>query len=165
MAVGRGAQPVVTSQSEQHEAGTLSPSRHRVGVSEFTPSRPPVYRLASMPRSRCGETWQNCSAPQTGLQRNVFMDKCTDWFVRMPLKDALPGEESRRVFEPERRTQFHQTMMRHPPATSIGLTHTELRMHTARPCAFCDADDAQPVMANPFAQRGLVLVCLKCRGC
>ena len=110
----------------------------------------------AMPKART-ETWQTAPAPQTPLQRSAFLDLCVDWLVRAPV-DA--PEDVRFVT----RTTWPQE----PPLTTallapMGLTRAELRMRTTRDCAFCDARaGARPVVANPFAQRCLALVCDAC---
>ena len=49
-----------------------------------------------------------------------------------------------------------------PPHTSVGISITELRRHTLWRCAFCEDDNAEVIVANPFTVRFAALVCKKC---
>lgn len=109
-----------------------------------------------MPKART-ETWQTAPAPQTPLQRSAFLDLCVDWLVRV---DA-PEEEDARLAP--RTTWTSSPLPVGEAAPPVGLTRAELRMRATRDCAFCDARaGARPVVANPFAQRCLALVCDAC---
>lgn len=107
-----------------------------------------------MPKPR-NDTWQTCPNPQTPLQRGAFLDLCTDWLVRQPsdpTDDALEG---------------NALSYEGPSASasaSIGHTQVDLRVCDSRRCDICEAetDDLHTVLANPFAQLYLVVVCGKC---
>lgn len=109
-----------------------------------------------MPKPRT-DTWLTAPPPQTPLQRSEFLDLCVNWLVREP--DA-PDEAAKL-------TPLTTWPVPSAPSTPVdvpmGLTRAELRMRATRDCAFCGArEGAVPVVANPFAQRCLALVCHQC---
>jgi hypothetical protein len=112
-----------------------------------------------MPKSK-NESWHDCVTPETPLQRGVFIDKCTEWLV----KESANESEGAKVFPMEhrtRRTEERATSV--PPLTLIGLTRTEVRLQHLKPCAFCDEKDgSKALVANPFSQKDLILVCDNC---
>jgi hypothetical protein len=114
-----------------------------------------------MPKTRT-ETWQTCAKPQTPLQRGAFIDLCTRWLVAAESSDGSAADGVLGVCTtypvPDLRENARGALV-------LGLTHTELRART-RACAMCDradADDVAAVVANPFAQCPLALVCAACR--
>lgn len=108
-----------------------------------------------MPKPR-SETWQTCAPPQTPMQRGNFIDLCTAWLVKEPADDATPSFLSPRTLPPP---------THHAPALEgrIAYTQSELHAHSRRPCFACKSNDAHAMVANPFAQRHMVLVCDACR--
>ena len=125
-----------------------------------------------MPKSAKDVNWTNFPVPQTPLQRENFIDKCTTWLVKEALTDVLPNSSSSRSEEGKGSFPFHHRTRRTscsaeamPPPTLMGLTRAELRIHTLKPCAFCDKEDGSRAMvSNPFSQKDLVLVCDDCIG-
>ena len=137
------------------------------------------------------DTWQTVTSPQTPLQRGAFLNLCTHWLVRTPQMQSSDPLDTRTTWTPaESRdgpnppSTFAPTF---PPATTdsvtfdplaipLSMTRSELRIRSpatpgladgvmARVCGFCGSgDDPRPVVANPYAQRYLVLVCAGCEG-
>ena len=104
-----------------------------------------------MPKPR-SETWQTCATPATPLQRGAFLDLCTEWLVSDP-------EHAPAVLDPRTCVE--------PPATHFdrqpfARTRAEVQLDYARACTLCGTPGAHAVVANPFAQRYLVLVCATC---
>ena len=111
-----------------------------------------------MPKARV-ETWQTCAAPQTPLQRSAFLDLCTHWLVREPAEEAADAGR----LTPRTTWEAGETAA---VASGLGATRDELRAQCRRACALCGRADGRhaPVVANPFAQCPLALVCAACRG-
>tara|TARA_B110001450_G_scaffold139757_1_gene130900 strand:+ start:1107 stop:1421 length:315 start_codon:yes stop_codon:yes gene_type:complete len=95
-------------------------------------------------------TWRDGEAPQTPLQRAVFMETCVKWLT----KDITPQGG---VFDTY--TTFPRTVP--PDAFPMTQTHQE---RLSGKCAFCGSSRGpEVVMANPFTPRCLVTVCEGCR--
>lgn len=108
-----------------------------------------------MPKPKV-ETWQTCPFPQTPLQRGAFLDLCTEWMVQDGSAAA-----------PVRLSPRTSVSLPSPsaPFPCIGFGAAELRLRRERKCGFCgEGDDAFPVLANPFTQQCMAMVCAACEG-
>ena len=107
-----------------------------------------------MPRAR-ETSWRELPLPTHEGRRGAFLDKCAEWYA------SEPTSEHERSFDAKQRTRWKTTHT--APRASIGLSMLELRLHAQKPCCACEAEDgSRAIMANPFAPRGLVLVCESC---
>ena len=107
------------------------------------------------------------TVPQTPLQREAFVDACTRWLVREP-----DSGETRAAAFADRTRSFVDLEAAEAAAPGAGATatrtaytHAELRaQHAIGRCAMCaGTKDLRPVVANPFAQRCVWIVCASCR--
>lgn len=112
-----------------------------------------------MPRGRVdASSWNTSPSPQTPLQRSAFIDTCTLWLTQEPPED---DDHVDTLLTP--RSSSHVVVGGSLPPRSV-YTLSEIRIHTQRPCFFCARPSgAAPVVANPYAQRHLVLTCDACR--
>ena len=107
-----------------------------------------------MPKPRA-ESWRTCPPPQTPLQRGAFLDLCTAWLLQEPAAaEAAP-----------RLTPASACAFALPDVggEAIARTRAEMRAMGSRACAFCGGPEGKAVVANPWAQRHLTLVCETCR--
>ena len=117
-------------------------------------------KVCTMPKTRAGEalTWDTCPPPQTPLQREAFLNLCTDWLAKQT------GDEVPAVFSA--RTAPVSPLPDPPEGTSelFARSRTEIRIRSEREtCVFCGAPGARLAMANPFSHRHLVLACSACK--
>lgn len=111
-----------------------------------------------MPRKH--DHWSALDTPQTLPQRKAFIDACVAWLVREEEEEEAQG------------TTF-RTPSRYPtppvcpqePETLTVYTDLETRRCSSRTCALCSTkdDDVRAVIANPFSQRHLLFLCVRCR--
>lgn len=117
-----------------------------------------------MPRARTDD-WQAHPPPQTPLQRNAFLDVCTEWLIRPPKPED--DDVSYEDFSTPAVTSFvaPSTAPAAPPPDGMGVTvvaytRGEFRTRASHAmCALCGNPADRTVVGNPFAQRHLVAVC------
>ena len=105
--------------------------------------------------------WTTSATPQTPLQKGAFLKMCTEWLVSPPQANG------------EGETEFTTTSSanvtaRYPTAEvvspQIAFTQSELNSQSVFKCFFCGSvKGVHPVIANPFAQQHIILLCDACR--
>lgn len=97
-------------------------------------------------------SWQTAPAPQTPLQRGVFLDACVEWLVAAPCADASERLAPR-------------TAAGLPPPAETRLDEwgdTRSRLG-ARACGFCGSTaGVRAAVGNAFAGKPWVFVCESC---
>ena len=125
-------------------------------------------------------SWDEMSAPQTPIQRVAYIDACTRWFVEGAVDklECFVERTTAPAYYRSKKTivnssssslsssippSFSSAPPPPPPAPELHFhTLSELRALPRYACAFCDAEPTSTVLANPFAQRCVVLVCERC---
>lgn len=110
------------------------------------------------------DSWETSTPPATPLQREAFMEACTQWLVSEPRGEAHdPGDAAFAV--PTRAPVAPETACVARDSTTIGRNEEETRSLATVPCDLCgDVSGARAIIvANPFTKGCFVVVCAQCR--
>lgn len=121
-----------------------------------------------------GGDWTTVNLPSTPAERNAYLAACTEWLVTCATDLDSNDSWTCTSLPPELRmdadggeaTGRHESPFFTTPQSGLFVSPSELCVLLGAPCILCQdwVDEHQePVIANPFAQRRLVLVCERCR--
>ena len=111
-----------------------------------------------MPSScKRADHWSSLPPPQTPLQQRTFMDACVTALLQVP--DKVEGDALETLTHAEAPKSILPS-----GNTIVAGTRKEIRTRVPRACVLCGANDETvfAAIANPFAQRHLVLLCAAC---
>ena len=110
-----------------------------------------------MPTRRSNENWFETQCPNTPLQKKEFLEMCTRWLVREPDEGISKSfDEKVRSIPPD----FPLLRSENPQSC---FTEFETRHLKQKKCIVCDSTkNVDVVLANPFAIRCYVGVCVSC---
>lgn len=84
---------------------------------------------------------------------------CTQWLVRQPNNEQDDTEVRMSLTSTFEKNTLHDISNN---GVFSAYTTAEVRTEQIRRCVLCNALSAEPIVANPFTQRNIILLCTKC---